>query len=394
MAGADGAASADELREIADLFLLRDDITFLNHGSYGACPRPVFEVYQRWQRELEINPVDMLKRRIRPLLAEARRRLGGYVGADGAHLVFVPNTTFGINIVARSLPLEPGDEVLSTNHEYGAIDKVWRFNCAKRGANYINRPIALPVDDPRTVVDHFWAGVTDRTRIIAVSHVSSFTALVRPVAEICRRARAAGILTVIDGAHVPGQLDLDLEDLGADFYVGNCHKWLCAPKGAGFLYAASANQELLEPLVVGWGWQASNPGSSPFIDQFDWYGTADPAAYLSVPAAIDFLQEHDWPRVQAACHSLLRSARSRVGEITGRGQIAPDSPVWWRQMSSIPIDPVLASSVGRLWEEYRIEAPVVPWNDFLFLRISVQAYNRPEHIETLIEALRALYAGM
>ena len=336
MAEGSASATAAELRELADLFLLRDDITFLNHGSFGACPRPVFEIYQRWQRELESNPIDLLGRRIKSLLADARDQLGEYVGADGANLVFVPNTTFGINVVARSLPLARDDEVLSTNHEYGAIDRVWRFNCAKRGAHFRVRPLSLPVDDPQTVVEQFWANVTERTRVIALSHISTATALILPVAEICRRARAAGILTVIDGAHAPGQLELALDDLGADFYVGNCHKWLCAPKGSGLLYVRPEHQSLLEPLVVGWGWQSEYPGRSQFIDQFDWYGTQDPAAFLSVPAAIAFQREHDWPRVQAACRALLSTTRERVSEISGLGQIAPNSPAWWRQMASIP----------------------------------------------------------
>lgn len=379
-----------ELREIASLFLLRDDITFLNHGSFGACPRPVFEQYQGWQRELEANPVAMFGRRLKPLLAEARAALGAYVGVDGEDLVFVPNATFGLNIVARSLPLEPGDEVLSTDHEYGAIDRVWRFNCAKRGARYRNQPIGLPVDDPQAVVEQLWAGVSERTRVIALSHVSSLTALCFPVAEICRRAHAAGILTVIDGAHAPGQVELALGELGADFYVGNCHKWMCAPKGAGFLYARPEHQHLLEPLVVGWGWQSANPGLSPFVDQFDWYGTQDPAAYLSVPAAIAFMREHDWPRVQTACHTLLSSARAELGELAGCGQIAPDSPQWWRQMASIPLDPAFAAVAHRLHDEYRIEVPIVSWNEYLFVRVSIQAYNRREHVEALIAALKEL----
>ena len=207
-------------------FLVRKDIAFLNHGSYGARPRPVFAAYQRWQRELEAEPVAFLGRRLPGLLADARARLAANVGTQGDNLVFVPNTTHGINIIARSLPLQPGDEVLATTHEYGAVERAWRFICGQRGARYRAQPITLPVTDAPALVEELWGGVTERTRVLVVSHITSPTALILPVAEICRRATEHGILTVIDGAHAPGHIELDLARLGADFYVGNCHKWL------------------------------------------------------------------------------------------------------------------------------------------------------------------------
>src|SRR5947207_11322178 len=219
-----------------ELFLLRPDAAFLNHGSFGACPKPVFETYQAWQREIEAQPVDFLARRINGLLAEARTRLGEFLGVSGDNLVFVPNVTHAINIVARSLDLQPGDEVLSTDHEYGASDRTWRFNCGLRGARFVRTPIPLPLPSDMEILEELWRGVTERTKVIFLSHITSPTAVVFPVAEVCKRARDAGILTVIDGAHAPGQVDLSLDALGADFYSGNCHKWLCSPKGAGFLY--------------------------------------------------------------------------------------------------------------------------------------------------------------
>jgi isopenicillin-N epimerase len=381
-------ASSDELAELASLYLLREDMTFLNHGSFGACPRPVFEVYQAWQRELELQPVDFLTRRLKRLLADARLKLAGFVGTEAGNLVFVPNATFGVNVVARSLELHPGDEVLSTNHEYGAVDRAWRYHCQRRGARYINHPISLPLERADTFVEQLWTGVTQRTRVIALSHITSPTAAIFPVAEVCRRARAAGILTVVDGAHAPGQVDLLLDELWADFYVGNCHKWLSAPKGAAFLFARPERQELLEPLIVGWGWQSDTPGLSPFIDYFDWTGTQDPAAYLSVPAAIDFQREHDWPRVRAACHELAGAARERIAELTGLPQISPDSEEWWSQMCAIPLPPSDREKFdGRLWNDFGIEIPIISWNDWLFVRVSIQAYNRPQDIDRLIEAL-------
>ena len=379
------------LPALADQFLLRPDMAFLNHGSFGACPQPVFATYQRWQRELEAQPVEFLGRRISGLLAEARASLGAYVGASGDDLAFVPNATHGVNLVARSLALAPGDEVLGTDHEYGAVERTWRHLCGLSGARYIAQPIALPITNAEAVVDQLWAGVTPRTRVIVVSHITSPTALMFPVAAICRRARAAGILSVIDGAHAPGQIDLDMAALGADFYAGNCHKWLCAPKGAGFLYARPERQPLLRPLVVSWGYESLSPGVSPFVDYFEWIGTADPAAYLSVPAAIAFQAANNWPAVRAACRELLAEARDRVRALTGEPEICPDSAEWWGQMAALPLPPCNPAALkARLWDEHLVEVPIVTWGGRQFIRVSVQAYNSPSDIDRLVAALEAL----
>ena len=344
----------------------------------------MFETYQRWQREMETQPVDFLGRRIGDLLTQARAYLAGYVGTTVDNLVFVPNATHGVNIVARSIDLQPGDEVLTTNHEYGAAQQTWRFVCQHREANFVIQPISLPLEKVQTVVDQFWAGVTERTRVIFVSHITSPTALILPIKEICRRARAAGILTVIDGAHAPGQLELALDELGADFYTGNCHKWLCAPKGSAFLYARPESQSLLDPLVVGWGWQAE----SSFSDYFQWIGTDDPAAYLSVPAAVDYQREHDWPQVRAVCHQLGREVRTRIQALTGLPHHCPDSETWWMQMFTVPLPACDAQAVRqRLWEEFKVEVPIVAWSDRFFIRVSIQAYNTPEDVDRLLFGL-------
>lgn len=392
MATTDSVASPAELAALAELFQVRKDIAFLNHGSFGACPIPVFEVYQNWQRELERQPVEFLGRRVKGLLAEARAALGDFVGTDAANVVFLPNITAGANAVVRSLRLEPGDEILATDHEYGAIDRTWRFYSARSGARYINQPIELPVTTTEDFVEQLWAGVTPRTRVIAISHVTSSTALIFPIAEVCRRAREAGILTVIDGAHAPGQIDLQLDELGADFYAANCHKWLCAPKGSGFLYARPERQALLDPLIISWGWEAEHPGASRFLDHYEWTGTSDPSAYLSVPAAIAFQREHNWPRVRAACHLLVRDARERVAALTGLTPIAPDSPDWWMQFCTIPL-PIgtdIARLKERLWDDYQVEIPVGQRLGYPTIRVSIQAYNRQQDVDRLVEALHAL----
>jgi isopenicillin-N epimerase len=347
-------------------FLLRPDIAFLNHGSYGACPQPVFETYQQWQRTLEAQPVEFLGRRLHGLLAEARERLAAYVGAPADALVFVPN---------------------------GAVERTWRFLCEQRGAHYRVQQVELPLATPEEVIERVWEGVTARTRAIVVSHITSPTALILPVAELCRRAAERGILTIVDGAHVPGQVDLDLAALGADFYTGNCHKWLCAPKGAGFLYARPEQQRLLYPLVVSWGWQARDPGPSPFQDYFEWIGTDDPAAYLSIPAAIAFEAEYEWPRVRAACHELAAEARQRIGALTDLAPMCPDTTDWWVQMCAIPL-PVgglpAEELKRRLYDDFQVEVPIVEWAGWRFVRVSIQAYNTRRDVDRLIAALRAL----
>ncbi|MFL5732602.1 MAG: aminotransferase class V-fold PLP-dependent enzyme [Chloroflexia bacterium] len=377
-----------------DKFLLRPGMAFLNHGSFGACPEPVFSVYQAWQRELEAQPVEFLGRRLNDLLAEARAKLGAFIGADASNLVFITNATHGVNIVARSLELRPGDEVLATDHEYGACDRIWRFLCARGGAHYVRMPIPLPLLGDEEMLEALWSGVTEHTKVIFLSHITSPTALIFPVAQICKRAREEGILTVIDGAHAPGQIDLSLEELGADFYTGNCHKWLCAPKSAGFLYAAPEQQPILQPLVVSWGWESETPGPSRFIDHFSWVGTADPAAYLSVSAAIDFQREHNWPAVRQACHRLAAWARGRTQDdgllaIAGLPPIAPEEH--FAQMFSIELAPGSIDRLGtRLWDDYSVEVPLVRWNNREFVRVSIQAYNSSQDVERLGEALRAL----
>jgi isopenicillin-N epimerase len=375
-------------------FQLDPAIHFLNHGSFGACPIPVFEIYQAWQRRLERQPVLFLGREIAALDREARQAMGAYLGTAAENLVFVPNTTHGVNIIARSLALSPGDEILTSDHEYGACDNTWEFICRKTGASYIHRPIPLPVNSSEEMVEQFWAGVTPRTRLIYLSHITSPTALRLPVEAICQRARRAGILTLIDGAHAPGQIPLDLDAIGADWYTGNCHKWMLSPKGAGFLHARPEVQGLVEPLVVSWGYQATPQTSSgsQFLDYLGWTGTKDPAAALSVPAAIQFMKEHDWEQVQQACQEHLRPTLERICELTEMEPLYPLDSELYRQMAIAPLPPDIDTGAlkSRLYSEYRVEVPIIEWNGRKFVRISVQAYNTEEDLEALITGLSQL----
>lgn len=341
-------------------FLLDPGVTFLNHGSYGACPRPVFEVYQRWQLELEREPVEFLARRLPGLLAEARRALAAYVGAEPDDLTFVQNATTGINMVARALDLGPDDEVLATDLEYGACTFTWE----RSGARYVTAPL-----------DELFEHVTERTRVLFVSHITSETALLLPVEALVARGRELGLVTVVDGAHAPAHVPLDLRALGADFYAGNCHKWLCSPKGAGFLHVATKWQERVGATIVSWG-----EIGGTFRSRTEMQGTRDPAAYLAVPAAIEFVQAHDDVE---RCVALARETRRRVFELLDEDPRWPEHMVL--RMASFPV-PNAPAVQQHLWDEHRIEIPSWPTGT---MRVSIAMYTTEEDVERLLDALPA-----
>jgi len=382
---------------LKELFLLDPEVVFLNHGSFGACPRSVFEAQQRWQRRLEREPVLLLGREITELMAEARTGLGVYLNARADDIVFFPNPTTALNMVVRNLmrhgtpfSLRPGDEILTTNHEYGAIDRTWRYACQQTGARYVQVPIPLPVSTQEAFVEQVWSGVTPRTRVLFISHITSPTALIFPISELCRRAREAGILCIVDGAHAPGQIPLDLSALGADVYAGALHKWLMAPKGAAFLYARPEVQEWLDPLVVSWGYEAEQPGPSRYVDYHEWQGTRDLSPFLAVSDAIRFQQENDWAQMRARCHNLAVTTRERINALTGQPAIAP--PDWLGQMAAVLLPPKTDPEAlhRQLWEDYRIEVPAFWWNGYPILRVSFQGYNDQSDADALVRALETL----
>ncbi len=378
---------------LKEYFLLDPHIVFLNHGSFGASPKPVFEAYQNWQLRLERQPVLFLGRELDALLGESRSVLGKYLNAPADDLVYIPNATHGVNIIARSLQLKPGDEILTSDHEYGACDYTWDFNCQKTGAKYIHQSLPLPVYSEQEIIARFWLGVTPRTRVIYLSHITSPTALRLPVQQICQRARQAGILTVIDAAHSPGQIPVDLQSLGADFVFGNCHKWMLNVKGSAFLYVRRERQALVEPLIVSWGYGATpeTTTGSRYVDLFQWTGTKDPTAALTVPTAIQFMREHDWDKVRSECHALLRQAIERICELTDLPPLYPLDSDFYSQMGIAPLPSSnLALLKSRLYDEYRIEVPLIQWQDRQFVRISVQGYNTSEDLERLVKALKIL----
>ena len=378
---------------LKSLFLLDPEVVYLNHGSYGACPAPVFADYQHWQRELEREPVQFFGTRGGPLMAASRAALGELLGVSGDEVVYFANPTTAANMVARSLKLGPGDEVLSTDHAYGAMERTFQFLAKTGGFTYTRRPMPLPFTTAAEWVERFWAGVTPATKVIFIDHLTSATAVIFPVAEICRRARAAGILTLIDGAHAPSQLKLDLRAIDADLYIGACHKWLCAPKGSAFLYARRETHKWLMPLVVSWGYLPfDEPGERQLIDYHEWQGTRDMSAFIATQAAIRFQQEHDWDTVRADCHALLAATRSRVQALTELPPLYPDAEAdtWYSQMAMLPLpaETDLHLLRQRLWGEYKIEAPIHNWGGHNVIRISVQGYVTEADLDTLVTALK------
>jgi isopenicillin-N epimerase len=355
-------------------FLLDPDIVYLNHGGFGACSRVVFDEYQRFQAELERGPTNFLSRELADwfwdtgghpgLLGEARATLAAFVGARVEDLVFVPNATSGLNAVIRSLQLRGEEEVLTTAHEYGAVLRTWDFVRAN-----------LVLCNPDALVER----IGPRTRAIFVSHITSPTAIVLPLQEICAAARRAGVLTIVDGAHVPGQLDLDLESLGADVYAGNCHKWLCAPKGAGFLWARPEHQRWIAPLVISWGYR----DEADFGELHGWAGTLDPSSYLAVPKAIEVHGTFDLARSRDLADEAERRLR-KLGHRRVAGVAAPF-------MRAIVLPPGDAAGLWRrLYEDERIEVPVYERNGMRLLRVSIGPYNDAGDVERLVEALSRL----
>jgi isopenicillin-N epimerase len=377
-------------KNFRDDFMLTREWRLLNNGSFGACPRPVFEVYQQKQRELESHPHPYMHN-TRNLLRAAREPLAAYLGTTADALAFVTNATMGVSVIANSFRarLKPGDEVLTTDHEYRACNHAWQYACEQSGARYVSQPIDLPIRDAEHFIEAFWAGVTPRTRVIYLSHTTSPTALTFPLDAIIARARDAGIYTVIDGAHVPGQRDLNLDALGADFYTGNCHKWMCAPKGSAFVHATASARALIEPLVVGHFWFPGERSTAPLEDYVEQFGTRDLAAFLTVPAAIDYLAQHDWPAVRARCHELAVETKHALEDALGTTPICPETFDWHSQL--VPIRLPDATDLDKLGailrEHYKIEMPLIAWRDVKIARLSVQCYNTQDELDMLHEAL-------
>lgn len=370
-------------------FLLDSAITFLNHGSFGACPKPIFEEYQYFQLELETEPVDFIINKAPQYLKTAKEKLGKYIGCNPSDFFFVSNPTFAVNTIMRSVNLQEGDEILTTNHEYGAMDRTWNFYCKKSGAKYVKQNISLPVVSKEQMIEEFWKGYNVNTKVVFLNQISSVTALIFPVKEICDKAQELGLITIVDGAHVPGHMDLNITELNPDFYTGTLHKWMLAPKGSSFLYVKKEFQADLDPLVVSWGYESVVPGESQFLDYHETQGTRDISAFLCTPKVIDFLEENNWKEKSKACKKLVLDNYQRFCDLLKTVPICPITEKFLGQMASIPLVTDKPMELKELlYTKYKIQIPVMPLNGNVYLRYSINAYNSQADLDILYQALQ------
>ncbi len=389
---------------------LDPDVVFLNHGSYGACPTAVLEVQDEWRRRMEAEPIKFLTRDLTGLLATAREAVAPFIGADPDGMAFMTNATTGVNTVLKSLRFEPGDELLTNDHEYNAVINAMQAVAARDGARVVIARIPFPTAGDDEVVDAHLAQVTPRTRLLVVSHVTSPTALVFPVERLVREFDARGIDTLVDAAHAPGMVPVDIGALGAAYWTGNGHKWPCAPKGAGILWVRADRRDRIHPLVTSHGANAPLAGMTRFRLEFDWTGTGDPTAYLTLPAAIRWMEEQvpgGWPEVMRINRAVALDGRRRVAAALGIGALGPDAMIG--SMAAVPLPGLTTDEAGEilgltLFDDERIEVPIGGWPvraarpnpdalpEVVLVRLSAQRYNEPGDYDRLAAALAARLA--
>jgi isopenicillin-N epimerase len=378
-------------------WLLDPTITYLNHGSFGATPKVVLAKQNELRTQLESEPVRFMVRELEPLLDEARAVLAEFIGADTKSIAFVPNATAGVNAVLRSLDLDRHDELLVSSHEYNASRNALDYVAGLAGAKVVAVDVPFPIKSPDEVFDRIMERVTERTRLFLIDHVTSQTGLIFPIARLIDALKQRGIDTLVDGAHAPGMFPLNLDALGAAYYTGNLHKWVCAPKGAAFLYVRANRRLGIRPVVISHGANATRADRSRFHLEFDWPGTWDPTACLSVPTALRFMNDlgGGWPEVMRRNHELALRARDLLCARLGIDKPAPDEMLG--SMAAVPLPdgkPFVPSLYGEplqdaLFFEHAIEVPIHPWphQPKRVLRVSAQLYNTIEDYEKLANAL-------
>jgi isopenicillin-N epimerase len=380
------------MENLRSQFLLNPAITFLNFGSFGATPKPIFDVYQQWQRVLEAEPVQFIAFDGFNYLADTRAALAKFIGCpDKDDLVMVTNPSFAVNLIAKNFPLQAGDEILATDIEYGACDRTWEYYCKKNKATYRRQKINLPISSKEKFIEDFFEGLRPSTKAIFISHITSATSLIFPVKEICAIAKSKGLITIVDGAHAPAHIDLNINELEVDFYTGACHKWMMAAKGCSFLYAHKSVQHLCDPLIVSWGYKALKPSHSTFLDYHQMIGTRDFSAFLTVEASLAFMEKNNWPAVSKKCHEMVLANAQRFFTLLGTQPISPLNNEWIGQMISIPINTPEPEILQRkLYIDYTIEVPIMRQEKDVYIRYSINGFNSVADLDTLYNALEAI----
>ena len=371
-----------------DQYLLNPNVTYLNHGSFGAVNLKVFKEYQEWQRVLEADSVQFFTKIGPAAIKKSREKMAEFINCEAQDLVFVPNPTFAGNIVAHNFKLEEGDEILTTDLEYGPMDRTWKLYCEKTGAKYVEAKINLPIQNKQEIIDAVAAKFSSRTKLLFISEITSTTALKLPVKELCAMAKERGVMTFVDGAHSPAHIDVDLSTLQADFYTGACHKWMNTPKGSSFLYAKREFQKMLDPLVVSWGYDAEYPGESIFLDYHQFNGTRDYSAFLTLPIAIEELEKNNWRKQAVDCNKVILDQYPRFCALLGTKPLCPVSIDFLGFMCSVPVktdDPIALKE--ELFGKHNIEIPVMVHKGAVYVRISFQVYNDLEDLNKLYKAL-------
>ena len=373
-----------------NLFLLDPGITYLNHGSFGACPISVFNDYQSWQKKLEQQPVQFITKHLWRHLEEARKKLGKFLNCHGDDILLFPNPTTAINNVIDNLNLNKDDEVLMTQHEYGALVRAWSRS-SKNNFAIVQQSVNVPVDSKKNFIKQFLSGITVNTKVLFISQITSQTGLIFPVKEICEYARKKGIITIVDGAHVPGHIELNISNIDCDFYTGTCHKWLCAPKGSSFLYVKKSFQDSLKPQVMSWGEEGDDPGPSQFQMDFQWQGTKDMSSFLSIPSAIHFIESNNWKDNHKLSKELILETSDDLKNLFGTDPLFK-SEDWVGQMVSHPLPLTAPENLKEiLWEKFLIEVPVFEWKKQKYIRVSAHFYNDKNDMKILINALKIIF---
>jgi isopenicillin-N epimerase len=379
------------MNHLKEQFLLNPAITFLNFGSFGACPKPVFEAYQKYQLALEYEPVQIMVFKGPQYLETSRNALANFVGCQAKDLVYVTNPSYAVNIIAKSFPLNQGDEILSTNLEYGACDKTWQYYADKAKAKIVRVAITLPLSTKEKFVEEFFAGASNKTKLIFISHITSTTALIFPVQEIVAEAKKRNIPCFIDGAHAPAHIALNIQELDCDYYTGACHKWMLTPKGSSFLYVKPNLQKQIDPLVISWGYETTMPLESVLIDNHQLQGTRDFSAFLCIPDAIAFMQQNNWTQVSKDCKQLVLSNANNFATLLKTKPLAPLSSDFIGQMLSLEIKTENTMALQKhLYQQYYIEIPIMQLGNKQFIRFSINAFNTQQDLDILYKALQQI----